>query len=227
MASPEAYGSGDFPVDRIETHASVVFLAGTVAYKIKRAVKYPFLDFSTLEKRHRALVNELAHQPTYRTSALSRCDPDNCRRKRWISPWRRGRRHRMGTRHAPVRSGEALRPHGGGGASAALCHAAACTGDRRLSSRGELLPRAGDKRGGVARGAQGQRDGTCRREGRLSRRCTRHRQSWKPRGARGACPPASGARQRRLCAALSRRSASPQHRRDRRRASVVRRHRIR
>ena len=37
----------------------------------------------------------------------------------------------------------------------ALCHAAACTGDRRLSSRGELLPRAGDKRGGVARGAQG------------------------------------------------------------------------
>ena len=34
MASPEAYGSGDFPVDRIETHASVVFLAGTDAYKI-------------------------------------------------------------------------------------------------------------------------------------------------------------------------------------------------
>ena len=30
------------------------------AYKIKRAVKYPFLDFSTLEKRRRALVNELA-----------------------------------------------------------------------------------------------------------------------------------------------------------------------
>ena len=60
MASPLAYGSGDFPVDRIETHASVVFLAGTHAYKIKRAVKYPFLDFSTLEKRRRALVNELA-----------------------------------------------------------------------------------------------------------------------------------------------------------------------
>ena len=47
-------------VDRIETHASVVFLAGSRAYKIKRAVKYPFLDFSTLEKRHRALLNELA-----------------------------------------------------------------------------------------------------------------------------------------------------------------------
>ena len=60
MASPKAYWSGDFAVDRIETHASVVFLAGTHAYKIKRAVKYPFLDFSTLEKRHRALLNELA-----------------------------------------------------------------------------------------------------------------------------------------------------------------------
>ena len=60
MASPKAYSSGDFAVDRIETHASVVFLAETRAYKIKRAVKYPFLDFSTLKKRHRALLNELA-----------------------------------------------------------------------------------------------------------------------------------------------------------------------
>lgn len=60
MALPEAYGAGDVAVDRIETHASVVFLAESRAYKIKRAVKYPFLDFSTLEKRHRALLNELA-----------------------------------------------------------------------------------------------------------------------------------------------------------------------
>ncbi len=60
MASPEAYGSSRLAVDRIETHASVVFLAESRAYKVKRAVKYPFLDFSTLEKRHRALLNELA-----------------------------------------------------------------------------------------------------------------------------------------------------------------------
>jgi len=60
MASPEAYEAGEAAVDRIETHASVVFLAESRAYKIKRAVKYPFLDFSTLEKRHRALLNELA-----------------------------------------------------------------------------------------------------------------------------------------------------------------------
>ena len=59
MASPGAYDSAPTEVDRIDTHASVVFLAGTRAYKIKRAVKYPFLDFSTLERRRRALLNEL------------------------------------------------------------------------------------------------------------------------------------------------------------------------
>ena len=59
MASPAAYGSVPAGVDRIETHASIVFLAGPFAYKVKRAVKYPFLDFSTLEKRHQACLNEL------------------------------------------------------------------------------------------------------------------------------------------------------------------------
>jgi aminoglycoside phosphotransferase family enzyme/predicted kinase len=59
MASPASHGLGRGPVGRIETHASVVFLAGSHAYKIKRAVKYPFLDFSTLAKRHQALLHEL------------------------------------------------------------------------------------------------------------------------------------------------------------------------
>jgi uncharacterized protein len=59
MASPGAYHSAPAEVRRIETHASVIFLVGTRAYKIKRAVKYPFLDFSTLERRRRALLNEL------------------------------------------------------------------------------------------------------------------------------------------------------------------------
>jgi uncharacterized protein len=59
MASPEAYGSVHGEVERKETHASIVFLAGPRAYKIKRAVKYPFLDFSTLERRRQALLNEL------------------------------------------------------------------------------------------------------------------------------------------------------------------------
>ena len=38
-------------VERVETHASIVFLAGERAYKLKRAVKFDYLDFSTPERR--------------------------------------------------------------------------------------------------------------------------------------------------------------------------------
>ena len=47
-------------VRRFETHAALVFVAGNRAYKIKRAVRYPYLDFSTLEQRCAALQRELA-----------------------------------------------------------------------------------------------------------------------------------------------------------------------
>jgi aminoglycoside phosphotransferase family enzyme/predicted kinase len=59
MGRPEAYDPPPATVERIDTHASSVFLAGSFAHKVKRAVKYPFLDFSTLEKRHKACLNEL------------------------------------------------------------------------------------------------------------------------------------------------------------------------
>jgi uncharacterized protein len=38
-------------VELISTHASLIFLAGDRAFKMKRAVQYPYLDFSTPEKR--------------------------------------------------------------------------------------------------------------------------------------------------------------------------------
>jgi aminoglycoside phosphotransferase family enzyme/predicted kinase len=44
---------------RIDTHASIVFLGADRALKIKRAVRLPFLDYSTLEKRRRACEEEL------------------------------------------------------------------------------------------------------------------------------------------------------------------------
>ena len=59
LGQAEAYEPRPEAIHRIETHASMVFLAGSFAYKVKRAVKYPFLDFSTLEKRHQACLNEL------------------------------------------------------------------------------------------------------------------------------------------------------------------------
>ncbi len=43
---------GGRPVERVDTHISHVFLAGDRAYKMKRAVKLDFLDYSTLALRH-------------------------------------------------------------------------------------------------------------------------------------------------------------------------------
>jgi hypothetical protein len=43
----------------LETHISWVILAGEFAYKIKKAVNFGFLDFSTLEKRHYYCQEEL------------------------------------------------------------------------------------------------------------------------------------------------------------------------
>jgi uncharacterized protein len=42
---------GGTTVERIDTHASIVFLAGTRALKLKRAVRFDYLDFSTSERR--------------------------------------------------------------------------------------------------------------------------------------------------------------------------------
>jgi aminoglycoside phosphotransferase family enzyme/predicted kinase len=56
LSSPATCGGG--PVERISTHGAHIFLAGDRAYKLKRAVKFPFMDFSTVEKRRAALATE-------------------------------------------------------------------------------------------------------------------------------------------------------------------------
>jgi aminoglycoside phosphotransferase family enzyme/predicted kinase len=38
-------------VERLDTHSAIVFLAGARAYKLKRAVRFDYLDFSTAGKR--------------------------------------------------------------------------------------------------------------------------------------------------------------------------------
>ena len=44
----------------IDTHAASIFLAGDRAWKLKRAVRFGYLDFSTADKRRDALCAELA-----------------------------------------------------------------------------------------------------------------------------------------------------------------------
>jgi uncharacterized protein len=58
LADPATQKAG--AVKRIDTHAASVFLAGERALKVKRAVRFPFLDYSTLAKRKAACEAELA-----------------------------------------------------------------------------------------------------------------------------------------------------------------------
>jgi len=59
LAHPAAHGDLCARVERIDTHGAMVFLAGERAYKIKRAVRYPYMDFSTLALRQRACTREV------------------------------------------------------------------------------------------------------------------------------------------------------------------------
>ena len=52
-------------IRRIDTHASTVFLAKDRALKVKRAVRFPFLDYSTLEKRKAACEAEIKVNAPY------------------------------------------------------------------------------------------------------------------------------------------------------------------
>ncbi len=57
LSSPSTHDGA--AVERIETHASIVFLAGTRAWKLKRAVRYDYLDFSTVARRRAMCEAEL------------------------------------------------------------------------------------------------------------------------------------------------------------------------
>jgi aminoglycoside phosphotransferase family enzyme/ribose 1,5-bisphosphokinase PhnN len=73
LADPETHGGAK--VQRIDTHAAAVFLAGKRALKIKRAVRFPFLDYSTLAKRKAACEAELAVNAPYAPEIYLRVVP--------------------------------------------------------------------------------------------------------------------------------------------------------
>jgi aminoglycoside phosphotransferase family enzyme/predicted kinase len=59
LSEGRSFGMPGAAVERITTHAAMIFLAGERAYKMKRAVRYSFLDFTTFDRRKRALESEL------------------------------------------------------------------------------------------------------------------------------------------------------------------------
>jgi len=59
LSCPAAYG-GAVTVQRRETHMSWVFLTDETVYKLKKPVRFPYLDFSSLARREAACRAELA-----------------------------------------------------------------------------------------------------------------------------------------------------------------------
>ena len=59
MQRSEFYPHPATAIQQVETHISKVFLTGDYVYKIKKAVKLGFLDFSTLEKRRHFCNQEI------------------------------------------------------------------------------------------------------------------------------------------------------------------------
>jgi aminoglycoside phosphotransferase family enzyme len=55
----DAYSETTGSVELIETHISWIFLTDEFAYKLKKPVRFDFLDFSTAELRREACENEV------------------------------------------------------------------------------------------------------------------------------------------------------------------------
>ncbi|MBC8157695.1 MAG: hypothetical protein H8E94_00020 [Alphaproteobacteria bacterium] len=59
LMRPETLADGCTSVRKVETHASFIFIGKSRALKLKRAVKYPFMDFSTVEIRRQFSHDEI------------------------------------------------------------------------------------------------------------------------------------------------------------------------
>ena len=59
LRRPETYPVAAQRVEAIETHISWVFLVGEHVYKLKKPVRYSYLDFRTLDARHQDCLEEV------------------------------------------------------------------------------------------------------------------------------------------------------------------------
>ncbi|MCB1232923.1 MAG: AAA family ATPase [Verrucomicrobiae bacterium] len=59
LRNPDVFPEGGNSVEIIQTHLSVVCVVGDFAWKLKKAIRLPFADFSTLEKRKHYCEEEL------------------------------------------------------------------------------------------------------------------------------------------------------------------------
>jgi len=59
MKDPKTYDEKVERIKTVQTYHSYIFLTGKYAYKIKKPVKYPYFDFTTLQKRKETLEKEV------------------------------------------------------------------------------------------------------------------------------------------------------------------------
>lgn len=59
LSRPESYAHRPPRVEMVQTHISVVFLAGNLVYKLKKPVRFSFLDYSTLPLRRHYCQEEV------------------------------------------------------------------------------------------------------------------------------------------------------------------------
>ncbi|SPE29328.1 conserved hypothetical protein [Burkholderiales bacterium] len=59
LSSAAAYGVPASPVEVRETHMAVLFFTGELVFKLKKPVRYPFLDFSTVAAREQTCRAEV------------------------------------------------------------------------------------------------------------------------------------------------------------------------
>lgn len=59
LSDPDNWGEGVTDVERVDTHGAMVFLGGDRALKLKRAVKFDYMDFSTPARRKAMCEEEL------------------------------------------------------------------------------------------------------------------------------------------------------------------------
>jgi len=85
LRDPRAYRGRTRQVDAIETHMSWLFLTDTRAFKLKKPVTYPFLDFSTLARRKFFCEEELRLNRRLAAATYRRIVPLRCSRSGHLS----------------------------------------------------------------------------------------------------------------------------------------------
>jgi len=76
LGEPGIYPGHPETVEHLQTHISHVFLAGPYAYKLKKAVHFAFLDFSTVERRRHFCAEEIRLNRRLCPSVFVECRAD-------------------------------------------------------------------------------------------------------------------------------------------------------